>query len=322
VDPADAVESAESAEPAAAADELTLQFDTDAADAAVAELFAELEEQPTNATVSLAGNQIEISESETGVRCCEGDAGELVWGALDNGEASVELEVETVEPERSTEEIESWGIVEPVGGNRGWRAGQEVPGPRPGYTTWEVGSGGRAHNIGRMADEVNGSLIAPGESWSINDHVGARECPPYQFGGAIVDGEHTQVCGGGTSQFATTTLNAAYFAGLDVTGQAHSEYFSRYPRGREATMGAPGTPLDVRIENTTPYGIYIQSARHGDELTVTIWSTEHIMVADLGTTGQGNCVNVTNTRERTFPDGTTETDAFTAYYRPGEGLTC
>jgi vancomycin resistance protein YoaR len=175
---------------------------------------------------------------------------------------------------------------------------------------------------GNLAEQVNGAWIPPGETWSINDHVGARQCPPYQFGGAIVDGEMESVCGGGTSQVATTLLNAAYFAGLDVTGQAHSQYFPRYPRGREATMGAPGTPLDVRIENTTPYGIYIQGGRHGDEVTFTIWSTEHIVVEDLGTTGAGVCVTVTNTRQRTFPDGSVDTDTFTAYYRPGEGQHC
>ena len=42
--------------------------------------------------------------------------------------------------------------------------------------------------------------------------------------GAIRDGEHVEEVGGGVSQFATTTFNAAYFAGLDITTyQAHSE---------------------------------------------------------------------------------------------------
>ena len=46
--------------------------------------------------------------------------------------------------------------------------------------------------------------------------------------------------GGGVSQFATTMFNAAFFAGLDIDEyQAHSEYFDRYPCGREATMGYP-----------------------------------------------------------------------------------
>ena len=74
--------------------------------------------------------------------------------------------------------------------------------------------------------------------------------------GAIRDGKHVDEVGGGVSQFATTMFNAAYFAGLQIDeSQAHSEYFDRYPRGREATMGFPAP--DLRFTNNTPYGIMI-----------------------------------------------------------------
>lgn len=326
IDPEDAVgiehvsqEEVESLEP------LDWVVDYEATDAAVVEEFSELSAEPVDAEPVLSGGEIEVSESEAGVSCCGDDVGERVWEALEAGETTVEVDAEVVEPEYTTEELEGW-FQGPIGGERGWRNGAEVPGPRPGYTTWDVETGvERAHNIGLMADQVNGAWIAPGETWSINDHVGARQCPPYQQAGAIVDGEHVDDdCGGGTSQFATTMLNAAYFAGLDVTGQAHSEYFDRYPAGREATMGAPGTGLNVTITNNTEYGVMIQSARQGDAVTVTLWSTPSIEVKDLGNeeSERGNCRVVTNTRERTFPDGSKQTDTFTATYRPGEGEDC
>lgn len=298
----------------------------DETEAAVTEAFSDLSAEPVNAEPVFTGSGVEVTESEAGVTCCGENIGERVWEALENGETTVDVDVEVVEPEYTTEVVESWGIKQPIGGSRGWRSGQEVGGPRPGYTTWDVQTGAeRAHNIGTMASQVNGAWIAPGDTWSINDHVGARHCPPYQKAGAIIDGEHVDDdCGGGTSQFATTTLNAAYFAGLDVDGTAHSEYFDRYPAGREATMGAPGTPLNVTITNNTEYGVVIQSARHGDEVTVTIWSTPSITVQDLGNqeSMNGKCRVVTNTRERTFPDGSKATDTFRAEYRPGEGETC
>jgi vancomycin resistance protein YoaR len=297
-----------------------------ATDEAVLEAFSDLRAEPVDAEPVLTGGTVEVTESENGVTCCGEDVGQKVWEAIEAGETDLELEAEVVEPEFTTEEVEGWGISQPIGGSRGWRSGAEVPGPTPGYTTWDVETGAaRAHNIGQMANEVNGAYIAPGDTWSINDHVGARQCPPYKEAGAIRDNEHVDdECGGGTSQFATTTLNAAYFAGLDVTGQAHSEYFDRYPAGREATMGEPGTPLDVTITNNTEYGVIIQSARNGDSLTVTLWSTPSITVQDLGNqeSMEGKCRVVTNTRERTFPDGSKSTDTFRAVYRPGEGETC
>jgi vancomycin resistance protein YoaR len=314
-------EAAEAGAELDALEQLTWVFDEDAADAAVAELYSDLSAEPVNAEATMAGGQLQVTESQDGIDCCGEEVGRQVREAVENGEDTIELEVEVVEPEVTTEDFDN---IRPIGGNRAWRDGSEVPGPRPGYTTYAVGEGGRAHNIGLMAEQVNGAFIGPGETWSINGHVGARQCPPYRDdAGAIRDNEIVEECGGGTSQFATTLLNAAYFAGLDVTGRAHSQYFPRYPAGREATMGAPGTGLDVTITNNSPGAIYIQAARHGDEVTATIWGQDFAVVEDLGNneSEQGECRVVTNTRRRTI-NGNTTTDQFTATYRPGEGETC
>ena len=92
--------------------------------------------------------------------------------------------------------------------------------------------------------------------------------------GAIRDGQHVEEVGGGVSQFATTMFNAAYFAGLQIdSSQAHSEYFDRYPRGREATMGFPAP--DVRFTNDTPYGIMIWTSYTDSSLTITLYSTPY-----------------------------------------------
>ena len=65
--------------------------------------------------------------------------------------------------------------------------------------------------------------------------------------------------GGGVSQVATTTYNAAFFAGLDdVEHHPHSLYISRYPVGREATV-AYGK-LDLRFKNPYDTGIVSRAA--------------------------------------------------------------
>lgn len=303
-----------------------LDFDSETAGTAVTELFGHLNTKPEDASISLAGGKPSIKPSQQGKSCCGEDVGSRVWETLESGQTDLEIEVKVEEPERTTEEVEGWGIKEPVGGNRAWRGGQgDVGGPKPGFTTFEVGSGGRAHNIRRMANEVNGAVIPPGGSFSINDHVGARQCPPYRAdAGAIREGELIEECGGGTSQFATTMFNAAYWAGLDISGyKSHSRYFDRYPRGREATMGAPGSGLDVVVTNNTPYGVLIQTSNEGDTVTVTLWSTNHVQVEDAGNSESesGHCTIVTNTRKRTS-GGSSNTDSFTARYSKVEGETC
>lgn len=306
-----------------------LDFDAEAADARVSELFSDLSSEPKNASVSMVNGKPRITDGEPGYTCCGEDVGARVWQVLQEpqeGEPRLALETDEQEPEYTKADIEAWGIKEPIGGSRAWRSGQgDISHSKPGFTTFEVGSGGRAHNIRRMADEVNGAIIPPGGQFSINDHVGARQCPPYQKGGAIVDGEIIDECGGGTSQFATTMFNAAYWAGMDISGyKSHSRYFSRYPRGREATMGVPGSGLDVVVTNNTPHGVLIQTSWEGDTVTVTFWSSSHFKVADQGITEDksGNCERVTNTRKRTAPNGDVQTDKFYARYSTVEGETC
>jgi vancomycin resistance protein YoaR len=158
----------------------------------------------------------------------------------------------------------------------------------------------------------------------VNDYVGRRTTENgFVPAGAIRNGEHVEEVGGGVSQFATTLFNAAYFAGLDIDEyQSHSEYFSRYPRGREATMGFPAP--DLVITNDTPYGVMIGTSYTGSSLTVTMYSTPYATAEQTGIReGQsGNCTVVTTTRTRTYPDRDPETDEFRATYRPGEGQFC
>ncbi|HZM31783.1 MAG TPA: VanW family protein, partial [Acidimicrobiales bacterium] len=179
-------------------------------------------------------------------------------------------------------------------------------------------------NIHRIADLVRGAVIQPGGTFSVNGHVGPRTTDKgFVEAGAIRDGVHVEEVGGGVSQFATTTFNAAYFAGLDiVTYQAHTESFSRYPPGREATMGYPNP--DLRIRNNTPYCVLIWTSYTANSVTVTMYSTPHASGEQTGISESmnGNCRVVTTTRTRTFPDGHTENDSFRAQYRPGEGQFC
>ena len=159
-----------------------------------------------------------------------------------------------------------------MGGNFAWRSGAPTT-AGPGFTTYHDPTGARITNIHRMADLVRGAVIAPGETFSINDHVGERTAEKgFVPAGAIRDGKHVEEVGGGVSQFATTMFNAAYFAGLQIdSSQAHSEYFDRYPRGREATMGFPAP--DLRFTNDTPYGIMIWTSYTDSSLTITLYST-------------------------------------------------
>ncbi len=138
----------------------------------------------------------------------------------------------------------------------------------------------RNTNIGRAAQLINGTVLRPGETFSLNDTVGERTAANGFVKGFIISGGvFAEDFGGGVSQVATTTFNAAFFAGLeDVEHQPHSFYIDRYPEGREATV-AWGS-IDLQFRNDTDHGVLIEtfiepSAPGGTgEMHARIWSTK------------------------------------------------
>ena len=101
--------------------------------------------------------------------------------------------------------------------------------------------------------------MKPGETFSLNGTVGERTAENgFTKGFIISNGIFTEDFGGGVSQMATTTFNAAFFGGMtDVQHKPHSFYIDRYPVGREATVAWP--TVDLRWRNDTPYGVLVHA---------------------------------------------------------------
>jgi len=192
------------------------------------------------------------------------------------------------------------------------------------FTTYHPSGQSRVINIHLVADQVDGAVTLPGEVFSINGRTGQRtEAKGYVPAGAIIGGElvccdHPANIGGGTSQFATTLYNAAFYAALeDIFHRPHSIYFSRYPLGVEATLH--WTSPDVKFRNDTEWPTMIDASYSSTSITVDIWGwhggrkVDH-SVTGSATTADGGEVDVV--RVRTFPDGSTKTDTWHHKYNP------
>ena len=142
------------------------------------------------------------------------------------------------------------------------------------FTTNFAAGQSRTVNIKRMADALRGALILPGETFSLNGHVGERTyAKGYVDAPNIEGGALKNAPGGGVSQVATTTFNAMYYAGLvDVTHRPHSYYFSRYPSVIEATLFWPD--LDLKFRNDSSNGILIDTSYTSTSITVSMWGTK------------------------------------------------
>lgn len=147
------------------------------------------------------------------------------------------------------------------------------------FTTYKPGVN-RADNIDLMADLVDNTIVWPGETFSVNEHVGRRTIEKgFKYDCAIVSGELS--CeedpvnvGGGVSQFGTTIFNAIYFGCYeDVTHTPHSIYFSKYPEGREATLGYPSP--DVAFLNDSDAPVIIRTSYTNRTITVTFFGNRN-----------------------------------------------
>jgi vancomycin resistance protein YoaR len=203
--------------------------------------------------------EVEIVPHRPGISLDAGLLGErLVEVLIGEGVRTVDAGARSEQPEFTTADAEALNITDKLGTFR-----TEYP-----YAPYRV------TNIGRAAELINGSIVMPDEIWSLNKRVGERTTKNGFVRGFIIrDGQFVEDLGGGVSQSATTTYNAAFFSGLkDIEHHPHSLYISRYPAGREATV-AFGSK-DLRFQNDSGHAVYIQAVHKVGSLEVTMWGTK------------------------------------------------
>ncbi|OKI39277.1 VanW family protein [Saccharothrix sp. CB00851] len=135
-------------------------------------------------------------------------------------------------------------------------------------------------NIRVVAEKVNGAIVKPGETFSLNGYTGPRGLAQgYVEAGIIENGVPGKAVGGGISQFATTLYNAAYHAGMKDAGhKEHSYWISRYPKGREATVfmdGAGNSLIDIKFTNPDDTGVAIQTIWTPSSIKIVLWGTKN-----------------------------------------------
>ncbi len=126
------------------------------------------------------------------------------------------------------------------------------------FVTWGVGAN-RAINIATAVSHFDGTVLAPGESFSFNDKVGPRTKERgFALAPEIQGDELQNGYGGGTCQSSSTLHAAALFAALDITErQAHSRPSSYTKMGLDATVSYP--LADLKFKNSLPYSIMIHA---------------------------------------------------------------
>jgi vancomycin resistance protein YoaR len=219
---------------------------------AIAAALAPLESPPVDASfVVTAQNTVNVVPSRNG-RQIDMDA---VGDAILQGRRRIDAPLRDVTPHRNTKWAEALGIKRQVSS----------------FTTDYPAGETRVTNIHRGADLLNNTVVEPGQVFSLNQTVGPRTAARgFVSAPVFAQGEFFDDYGGGVSQLATTTYNAAFFAGFqDVTHQPHTIYISRYPAGREATVNYG--VIDLRFRDDSPHGVLIRTYYSSTSVTVALY---------------------------------------------------
>ncbi|MFG3709125.1 VanW family protein [Micromonospora sp. NPDC047670] len=243
------------------AGKLTPQVDVKRLRAALGDDLAAIEVPPKDARMTISGGKPKVVDGKPGQQLDSAALGRDLLGVLPKAEGrTVTGELKPAEPELTAEKLAGLGIKERVST----------------FTTRFTGglSSPRSQNIITIAKDVDGTVVLPGETFSLNGHTGERGyAQGYRDAPVILNGKLVPGVGGGTSQFTTTLFNATYYAGLeDVEHKPHSYWFSRYPAVIESTIFWPD--LDFKFRNNTEYGVLIDTSYTSSSITVSIWSTK------------------------------------------------
>ncbi|MCA1737521.1 MAG: VanW family protein [Actinobacteria bacterium] len=206
----------------------------------LSDIISALAVEPVEAGFEVSGNTVSVTGSQAGKKVDEEELLDDLEAGLPEGQREYEVPVVIDEPQLTTEEAERMKPTELLGSYR------------TNYTI-VPDDGARVGNLDISSGAVNGTLLAPGEVFSMNQKVATLD---YNAAKVIVNGAETKADGGGLCQVTSTLYNAANFAGLDVIERTpHSAQLPYIRPGMDATVwfGGPGEAddLDMKFRNTT-----------------------------------------------------------------------
>lgn len=195
----------------------------------------------------------------------ETSAREIENTLLNSTSSKIELIINSHKSDLTADKVNELGISEIIG---------------TGHSVFTGSPKNRRHNIAVGAAAVNGTLIKPGEEFSLLKTLGKIDKESgYLQELVIKDNKTVPEYGGGLCQIGTTVFRGTIESGLPVTMRRNHSYRVSYyePAGTDATIYDPWP--DYNFINDTKNHILIQSRIEGDDLYFDFWGTPDGRVA-------------------------------------------
>jgi vancomycin resistance protein YoaR len=239
-----------------------------AADSFFRALSSRIGRRPQDARFAVYGESVQVVPSRDGLELNVPQAARAIMRAVARPTNRVAtLTLARAEPERSTADVLAMGIDTRMAS----------------YKTYYSGTSDRITNLQLGVRALDGTLVAPGGTFSLNEAIGERTAERgFRSAPVIIGNDFEEEVGGGTSQVATTVFNAAWEAGLEISERhPHSLYISRYQLGRDATVYWPS--LDLKFVNDTSTWVLVRGFAEGDGISVAIYGGERRRVESSAT---------------------------------------
>ena len=263
---------------------LDLRIDQDKLRSAALSDLASTESESKDAQITFASGAPAVTPSEDGRKINWGNTFQGLTAVLAKPSGrDLPVAYDVRHPALTTDGANALGLKEVIGE----------------YTTGGL-TGDASGNVSSLASRINGVVVKPGESFSLNAYRGGG----YASAPVDEDGTGPSVVGGGLSQLSSTLYNAAYLAGLGDGGHTgHDHFVNRYPAGRDAAaVDSSGNAVDLKITDNDPTtGFAIQASSTGGSVTVKIWGTRHYRIE--GRTGAFSNEVPPNVQIGPGPDG-------------------
>ena len=142
------------------------------------------------------------------------------------------------------------------------------------HTDYSSSAAGRAKNVQNGAAKINGSVIYPGEQFSVYKAVSPFDAENgYELAGSYENGTTVQTYGGGICQVSTTLYNAVILSELQVDERFNHSMIVTYVKpSMDAAIA--GTSKDLKFTNNTDAPIYIEGYTSGGQIYFTIYGEE------------------------------------------------
>ncbi|MCD7883863.1 MAG: VanW family protein [Lachnospiraceae bacterium] len=141
-------------------------------------------------------------------------------------------------------------------------------------TSYASSTSNRAQNVQNGTSKINGTLLMPGESFSVTEAVAPfTEENGYALAASYEAGQVVESYGGGICQVSTTLYNAVLKAELQVDQRHNHTMLVSYVDPSKDAAIAEGL-MDFVFTNSLDYPVYIAGSAYSGTLTFTIYGVE------------------------------------------------